>query len=315
MIRYAMYDFIGDIHGQVMELKSLLDKMGYATNAGNYKNAERKVVFLGDFIDRGRHQREVINIARTMMQNGAALSVMGNHEYNAIAYFTQGTDGKYLRPRNEKNTGQHECFLKEFEADPSGWEDVISWFKTLPLWLELDGVRVVHACWDNSYIQKILKLQNGRSLMSEDLLFASADRSTWQHRAIQTLLKGKEISLPGKISFRDKDGNERREIRTQWWKPQTSTDTYQSMFIGPQNAISDIPDIPIKTPATTSYPETELPVFIGHYWLKGQPAPLAPNIACVDYSVARPGGKLVAYRWDGEITLDRSKFLSVERME
>jgi hypothetical protein len=30
------------------------------------------------------------------------------------------------------------------------------------------------------------------------------------------------------------------------------------------------------------------------------PVPLAPNIACLDYSVAQLGGKLVAYRWDGE---------------
>jgi hypothetical protein len=310
-----VYDFIGDIHGQVMELKNLLDKMGYANNAGNFRHAERKAVFLGDFIDRGRHQGEVINIAKAMIKNGAALGVMGNHEYNAIAYFTQGTDGKYLRPHNEKNTRQHKRFLREFEADPLGWRDIISWFKTLPLWLELDGVRVVHACWDKSYIQKILDLQNGSALMSEDLLFASADRTTWQHRAIETLLKGKEIPLPGNISFRDKDNHERHEIRTQWWKLQTRADTYRSMFIGPQNAIPDIPDIPIETPATTNYPKTEIPVFIGHYWLRGQPTPLAPNIACVDYSVARPGGKLVAYRWDGEGILDPSKFLSVERIE
>lgn len=31
----------------------------------------------------------------------------------------------------------------------------------------------------------------------------------------------------------------------------------------------------------------------------GVPEPLAPNIACLDYSVAKPGGKLVAYRWSG----------------
>ena len=38
----------------------------------------------------------------------------------------------------------------------------------------------------------------------------------------------------------------------------------------------------------------EKPVFLGHYWMEGDPAPLATNIACLDYSVAKPGGKLVA---------------------
>ena len=35
--------------------------------------------------------------------------------------------------------------------------------------------------------------------------------------------------------------------------------------------------------------------------LNGPPALLAPNVACLDYSVAaKKGGKLVAHRWDGE---------------
>ena len=43
------------------------------------------VIFLGDFIDRGPHQREVIEIDRQMIEAGTAQSVMGNHEFNAIA--------------------------------------------------------------------------------------------------------------------------------------------------------------------------------------------------------------------------------------
>ena len=57
------------------------------------------------------------------------------------------------------------------------------------------------------------------------------------------------------------------------------------------------------------YPATEKPVFIGHYWLRGdRPELLAPNIACLDYSVAK-GGYLCAYRWDGEQELSDEKFL------
>lgn len=53
---------------------------------------------------------------------------------------------------------------------------------------------------------------------------------------------------------------------------------------------------------------------MGHYWLEGTPMPLADNIACVDYSVAK-NGKLVAYRWDGETILFQDKFESVDRLE
>jgi len=52
------------------------------------------------------------------------------------------------------------------------------------------------------------------------------------------------------------------------------------------------------------------PTFIGHYWLDGTPAVLSAGTACVDYSIAK-GGKLVAYRWDGEPALDDSCFRRV----
>ena len=45
-----------------------------------------------------------------------------------------------------------------------------------------------------------------------------------------------------------------------------------------------------------------------------EPSPLAPNIACLDFGVAKPGGKLVAYRWDGEKVIDPEKFMSYERV-
>ena len=63
------------------------------------------------------------------------------------------------------------------------------------------------------------------------------------------------------------------------------------------------------------YPEDDVPVFIGHYWLDGQPRPLANNIVCLDYSVAKPGGSLVAYRFDGEKTIRSENFVSVPRAE
>ncbi len=63
----------------------------------------------------------------------------------------------------------------------------------------------------------------------------------------------------------------------------------------------------LLTTSGTSAPANAVPVFVGHYWLTGTPTPLAGNVACTDYSVAK-GGKLVAYRWDGESTLIADKF-------
>jgi hypothetical protein len=42
------------------------------------------MIFVGDFIDRGPQQREILRIARSMCEAGAARAVMGNHEFNTI---------------------------------------------------------------------------------------------------------------------------------------------------------------------------------------------------------------------------------------
>ena len=85
--------------------------------------------------------------------------------------------------------------------------------------------------------------------------------------------------------------------------------------MGPEHARTHIPNDEITGDHLIGYAHDDPPVYLGHYWLEGGPEPLSKNIACTDYSVAKPGGKLVAYRWDGEKVLDKDKFVSVERLE
>ena len=92
---------------------------------------------MGDFIDRGPCQLETVEIVRRMVDVGGALAVMGNHEFNAIAWFLPDPDcpGEYLRPRHspkygEKNHKQHEAFLKEVEGT-SHHKEIIDWFLSL----------------------------------------------------------------------------------------------------------------------------------------------------------------------------------------
>jgi hypothetical protein len=93
------YDIIGDIHGQVDKLEALLRTLGYRDTAGAWRHAERQAIFVGDFIDRGPAQVRSVHIVRRMVDAGAALAVMGNHELNAIAWHTPDArhPGQYLR--------------------------------------------------------------------------------------------------------------------------------------------------------------------------------------------------------------------------
>jgi hypothetical protein len=298
------FDLIGDIHGHAAPLQTLLKKLGYEIRNGYHCHPSRRVIFVGDLIDRGPAVREVLKIAKGMVDGGAALAIMGNHEYNAICYHTLGTDGEWMRPHSENNQRQHRATLAAFESHRSDWDEYLTWFKELPIYLDLPGLRVVHACWD----QKILNQLNNRNRLDDAILHRSTRKGTREHHCLEVLLKGKELRLPDGLVFRDSDGHDRNEIRIKWWTD-ANAQTYRDLIF-PESA--NAPQISIPNEQLTgleSYPDDAPPVFFGHYWLRSQsPAPLASNVACLDYSVAN-GGFLAAYRWNGESILDAKKFV------
>ena len=59
-----------------------------------------------------------------------------------------------------------------------------------------------------------------------------------------------------------------------------------------------LPDTPLPVAARGRLYHDNVPVFFGHYWLKGTPVIEAKNALCLDYSVGK-GGPLVAYRMEG----------------
>lgn len=147
-----MYDLIGDIHGHASILKKLLFKMDYREENGVWKHPSRKTIFVGDYIDRGPEIRETLRIVRNMQESGHAIALMGNHEYNALAYHLELPDGSHLRKHSEAKKKQHEQTMLQFEDHPQEWQSYLEWFYTLPLYIDLPELRAVHACWDQQHI-------------------------------------------------------------------------------------------------------------------------------------------------------------------
>ena len=117
------FDIIGDIHGMVDVLKRLLAKLGYlrADDRSPFIHPEnRQVIFVGDLIDRGENGIEVVEIAKAMTDAGSAITVMGNHELNAIFFAEEHPSGDYLRSHSEKNIEQHAAFLNQFKEGEGG---------------------------------------------------------------------------------------------------------------------------------------------------------------------------------------------------
>ena len=294
------YDIIGDIHGHGTKLENLLIKMGYQLTSKGYSHPENTAVFVGDFVDKGEHLKEhkkVLDIVMPMVANGNALAVMGNHEFNAIAFHTEVND-KPLREHSSKNIGQHEAFLNEFPVGSPEAQEVITFFKSLPLFLELSDFRVVHACWDDKQIEFIKKTLPDNKVTNEFMIQANI-AETPEYMAIERLLKGVEIELPDGLTFKDSYGNTRDALRVNWWN--TKATSLQEVSRQPNLDLSHINiDLSEHIPF---YPESSPRCFIGHYWLIGEPQQLSHNVICVDYSVA--GGRaLVAYRHNASESSD-----------
>jgi len=303
-----MYDLIGDIHGHADKLEELLQTLGYESKNGVYRHAARKVLFVGDYIDRGPKVRETLQLVRGMVDSGNAIALMGNHEYNALCFHFQETEGGHLRKHLIKNIIQHYETLRQFQNRQDEYEDYLEWFKTLPLYYETDKFRAVHACWDFENIEFLRNiLENDR--LTDKLIYDSVKQDTELHRVIEETLKGKEIAMPEGYSFYDKDGTERSEIRIKWWEDPSAM-TYRSISVEP---LENLPNTPIEgsvISAQAYYPGDQKPVFFGHYWLKGQPSLQRANACCLDYSVAK-GGNLVAYRLDAEEKLSENSIVFV----
>jgi len=306
------FDIIGDIHGHADKLVQLLEKLEYTLVDGRYQHATRKVVFLGDFIDRGPRQRGVMQIVMPMVQQGSALAVMGNHEFNALAFHTNhnGYEDRWLRARSNKNIQQHMRFIEEYGPLNDELRDVLDFFYTLPLWLDLGGIRIVHACWEATHIQQLknCSLVTSEGLMTPEFLIRASQKGTPEYDAIEALLKGVEYNLPPGKYFTDKDGHDRTAIRTKWW---INEDSLLEDVVLPSGILDEKTNkLPVSRDELVGYDASEKPVFFGHYWFQGTPERVSSNVACLDYSVAK-NGKLVAYRWSGEDSLSNDNFIFV----
>jgi hypothetical protein len=305
------YDIIGDVHGCATKLEALLVELGYQKSGGTgeYRHLNRQAIFVGDLIDRGKEQLRALHVVKSMVDAGSAKIVMGNHEFNALAYDTEWPrgSGKFLRRHDEKNTNQHQAFLGQVTgADRRRY---LEWFKTIPLWLDLGDVRVVHACWHDESIA-IVEQMCGISTPFHDVdhLVEASTKDNPLYDAVETLLKGPEISLVdhSQPPYHDKDGHRRDRARMQWWNGDARTLRDIAEMGGNFTTASGDPYPPLpelELEGNQSHVYTgKVPVFYGHYWRQGSPKhrhDWTDYTACVDFSAVK-GGALTAYRWSGE---------------
>jgi polynucleotide kinase-phosphatase len=147
------FDIIGDVHGCYRELCELLDQLGYAVEDEPVQDARdlgvrvvrleseadpsRKVIFLGDLVDRGPASPQVLRLVMSMVRDGLALCVPGNHDIKLL---------RYLNGKNVSHThGLAETIAQLESETPAFKEQVRLFLDKLVSHYVLDGGRLVVA--------------------------------------------------------------------------------------------------------------------------------------------------------------------------
>jgi predicted MPP superfamily phosphohydrolase len=166
-------DIVGDVHGEIDALRNLLHQLGYSDDGLHPE--KRRLVFVGDLADRGPDSPGVVALVQNLVESGAAQCVLGNHDLNIL-----------LGDRKHDN---HWFFGEKFAldaadeptpaviADETIRDRVNQFFRTLPLALERDDLRVIHACWDDEMIEVARRSTDAVALHQEH-----AERITTNNR-------------------------------------------------------------------------------------------------------------------------------------
>lgn len=220
-------DIIGDIHGELPAMNALGRELGYDVDRDWQHPDGRVAVFLGDLVDRGAHSLEVVEQVMAMVERERAACIMGNHEYNLVAYVL-GVPG-YRKPKSSNART-----IDSIERNPLRWRKALEFLRTLPLGFALPDLRIIHACWHVPSYQAVKKILAPRSFASGGPLrdFVTLETPFTEHglkeglhswddavridSPHEILMKGFEI--PAAQPFRDTEGTERGMIRATWWK-------------------------------------------------------------------------------------------------
>lgn len=179
-------DIIGDIHGELAALTCLLKKLGYDHNGAHADR--RKLVFVGDLIDRGPDSPGVLRLVKRLVDSGNAQCITGNHELNAV--------------RNQKDQnrsgegwwyGRTEGGYDSVVVDPDEKERILLPFlRSLPGAVEREDLRVIHACWHEPSVEKLRSapsvieafVQEEAELRPKLEVMGEKLRSMWRERGL-----------------------------------------------------------------------------------------------------------------------------------
>lgn len=148
------FDIIGDIHGEIDALRSLLAHLERHTGTV----AARRLVFIGDLCDRGPDSVGVIRLVRELVAQDRAYVILGNHEINLLMDDAKDGSGWFFDQRVQSDQAYYAPFTRATPDERPGIREFLS---GLPLALQSPSLRIVHAAWDPDAIAAIDRVPRG----------------------------------------------------------------------------------------------------------------------------------------------------------
>lgn len=164
-------DIVGDIHGEYDALQSLLNHLGY-DQTGSHPDG-RSLVFVGDFCDRGPNSPAVLALAQRLVQSGKAVAVLGNHEINLLREEAKDGSGWFFDSRKIRDREKYEPYHRPTAQERS---QIVAFLNSLPIALEREDLRIVHAAWETAQIDLVRALPIGSFRESYDEWEKAAQR-------------------------------------------------------------------------------------------------------------------------------------------
>jgi hypothetical protein len=149
-------DIVGDIHGEYDALVKLLQQLDYDARGQHSQN--RTLVFVGDFCDRGPNSPAVLALVQNLVESGRAVAVLGNHEINLLREDAKDGSGWFFDARVQKDHERYAPYHRPSDAERTR---IVAFLSSLPIGLERDDLRVIHATWQADEITKVRALPLG----------------------------------------------------------------------------------------------------------------------------------------------------------
>lgn len=144
-------DVVADIHGEFAAVLALMRHLGYSED-GRHPHG-RRLVFLGDLTDRGEDSPAVVSLVANLLAAGRVQCVMGNDELNLLRGLEKHGNAWFFGKTEALDRSGR--LIPQVLAGEAGRKRTLDLFPGLPLVLEGDELRVVHACWDPAMVGRV----------------------------------------------------------------------------------------------------------------------------------------------------------------